>query len=562
MDNEKDIARKDKELNDSLLSFAAANEEKTKNQKRIDEIDAKDTNGLSDDEKNKLAAEKSGLTARNKRLDSRKKKLATRTEDLHKEIDDDKAKGKKLKDDKSKKETELSDKRSKRDTRKSDYDKEKDKVVKAVKKGKKKAILGSLLKLIETDFTVPVVETQGGVELAAGGTIATLNSTGEAQFLEFKFDVDQALTIIAKAAITGATAGAGAAAVKFIPPLSGEYSIGDFFHAEYATVDLGLGVRAYASQSFEFAPEIEVVLDIGTGTPLVFDLGDSVEIRVPDTPGEFVLKPYLRVKGGASNFTNSTGIRIEPFAELAVLGVTASVGLGSVGSYGISAGPLVGSIETNENGVSDLIPNDYPLDTLPVIEIGALSGSWELGGFSMRSLGAITFESGELTQIPGGGFDSLDGWNSYGSVTLENGAAKLTTASPVMVSTLLNTPFAPFSLLYDYRFEGAMGGMLTVFLDSRIIDSFMAVSSPDFQTRSIYLNDPAFDNMTDLLLEFEYFDETGAVLYLDNVRTSGVALLASIEEPAPIPEPSTWALFSVVAGAALLLQRRRRQRAT
>jgi hypothetical protein len=557
--NEENIALKEKALNDSQNAAANADVETATNKARIEEIDAMGTSGLSDHEKNALATEKSGLAARNARLDSRKQALSNQVSTLQQDIDAAKEKDKQLKKDTYDKSVKRTTAKDARDVKKEDSDKKKNELVKNAKSTKKRDILGSVLKVIDADFTVPVVETQGGADFDGAGV--TLNSTGEAQFLEVKLDVDQLLSVIAKTGIAGAvtagTAGTGAAvgaaAAKLLPSLSGEYSVADAFQAEYATLDLGLGVRTFASQAFEFTPEFEVVLDTGTGVPMAFDLGESVEITVPDSPGEFVLNPYLRVKGGTDNFTNSTGIRIEPFAELAVLGVTASLGLEAIGDFGLTAGPLVGSIQTNENGVDDLIPNDYPLDILPVIEIGALSGSWEMGGFGVRSLGAITLESAPLTMIPGGGFDSADGWNSFGSVVIEDGAAKLTTTSPVSIATLLDTPSAPFSLLYDYRFIDSMGGTLDVFLDSVLIDSVAAVSSSTFQTRSVYLDDPGFYGMAGLPLEFEYFDQTGAELYLDNIRISGVASVRSVTAPAVVPAPSTLLLFSA---AALFVRRR------
>jgi len=193
---------------------------------------------------------------------------------------------------------------------------------------------------------------------------------------------------------------------------------------------------------------------------------------------------------------------------------------------------------------------------VPVINV--FSQEWQLGGFNAMSLGSIGFSAPEVAPIPGGRLDSLDGWQPLGTVVLENGAAKLTTQSPVGLAATIDTPFDPFYLYYDYSFLNPDGGSLSVFLNGSLLDTLWAGATASAGTHSIYVDDASLLGLIDATLLFEYIDTTGSSLLLDNVLLSG--LVQTEVEVEPVPEPSTFVLIGAAA-VALAWHRRRRSAA-
>ena len=443
---------------------------------------------------------------------------------------------------------------------------------------------------IEADWSVPVVQTISDpasriVSEESGEVQHVLKASGEDQFVEMLLGVDDLLTLAAKTAATAATGGAGAPIIFRLPGLSDEIELTDYLRAEYAVLDLNVGARGYVTQDLKFEPKFEVSLDVGTGTPIVFDLGSDIEIKLPDDVKDFVFTPTIRLK--ERTVTNEIGIRVEPTAELAAMGLVAGVtpppelansfnqttledvikpfnlpALGCIpipsqqgGSHSGSPGggpgsttnphncddkyPLAGSID----GL-DLVPEEYALET-ELLEITPYANSWELGGFEDTVGEAVTLSVATITTLPGATFDMLtEDWGSSGNVMVANGVAQLTTSSPVSLFTTIDTANQPFHLLFDYRFENHSGGWLSIFLDDMYLDAVQAISSDGFLSGSIYVNDLALLGRSNLKLEFEYLDVTGSQLFLDDIRISGSA----------VPTPPTVVIF--VIGLILILARR------
>jgi len=544
------------------------------NDSQIAERDALlDDPNVGADQKAKVQAEKDYLVKRNEELDSRSKKLNEQINEKSTKQKDALNKAAEADQRKKKAESDAIDKAIDRAKAKVEANQKNDSVEEARKTRRKKTLFDALKKLkdaagkaadflniMDGELTAPVVTTYSDVS-QNGNTLQFANNgmADEEQFAEISLSVDDLIgTIVelgAKAAAGAVTAGAGA--FVELPPLNAEFSFTDYLNAEYSVLDLNVGARAYVQQAFDYKPEFEVVIRMPDGSEIVFDLGDSVEIQLPDDLDGFELKPMLRVK--ASSFTNNTGIRIEPFAELSVLGAAAGIVVpeafrAALGrdSLGIELGPLVGSIDSS----FDLIPNDYPITTVPVINV--FSQEWQLGGFNAMSLGSIGFSAPEVAPIPGGTLDSLDGWQTLGAVVLENGAAKLTTQSPVGLAATIDTPFDPFYLYYDYDFLNPNGGSLSVFLNGSLLDSLWAGTAPNAGTHSIYVDDASLLGLMNATLLFEYIDTTGSSLLLDNVLLSGVVQTQVTVEP--VPEPSTFLLFGAAA-VALAWRRRRRSAA-
>ena len=129
----------------------------------------------------------------------------------------------------------------------------------------------------------------------------------------------------------------------------------------------------------------------------------------------------------------------------------------------------------------------------------------------------------------------------------------LETASPVSLLTALDTSKDAFHLLFDYRFEDATsGGTLRVFLDSFLIDALVAMNSTSFLTHSIYIDDAKLLGRVGIDLEFEYFDATGSLLFLDNVRTAATASVSTFLVAAVPASPT---LLLVAIGIGLLCWR-------
>jgi len=434
--------------------------------------------------------------------------------------------------------------------------------------------------VVDGTFSLPVVETYSGLVPVNGPF--SLTASGEDQFMEVRLDVDSILTLVGKAGLTAATAGTGAPIIFRIPGLTEEIELTDYLRAEYAVLDLNIGANAYVTQSFDFTPKFEVLLDIGSGSPIRFDLGDEVEILLPDNIDHFDLKPTIQLK---NTISSSLGFRIQPAAELAAMGFVAGVtpppeieglvkardtdviltAVGCIpipskqgGSYGGGVGgggpvmpdhncqdkyPLAGTI----NGL-DLIPDDYSIDkALPeaAAEKLRLHQNWELKGFEDVEGKSMQVVIPTVQTLEDGTFDMLtDAWGTLGDVVISDGVAKLTTRSPVNLFTTIDTPSDPFHLLFDYRFDNPDSGFLSIFLDGVLLDMIQAVPSPSFLTGIIYIDDVSLLGRTNLVLDFEYLDTTGRQLFLDNV---GVTAQVAVSGPAT--------LFIFLFGVALLFAR-------
>lgn len=572
---EEEIDNIDKSISDAEDAESRADDQIASNNTRIDEIDntlSDSDSGLSQDERNRLASERSGLVTRNDRLSRRKTALQSQQDDL-KNNDRPAAVAQRdaLDNDRNLKRSQVDTLKDDKRRKKADRDDARKKKKDARFKRNSDSLLSKIPRigdLIDVDLSLPVVETAGDLDFESD--TPTLVSQGEDQFLEMLLGVDDALVLATKSGITAASAGAGSF-VFLIPPLSSEVELTDLLRAEYSIFDLNVGPRLFATQDFEFAPEFEVVLETGFGDPIVFDLGDTLEIPFPADATELTLEPTIRLKN-TENFSGSTGLRVQPIAELAVLGAIAGVdppqsikNLG-IGTKEISLGPLVGSID----GI-DLVPVEHEFERLD-FGFDVFKRDFSLGGFDPVKGSTISVAPNPAVPLTGGGFASLDAWNTFGDVSLiehpdeaGNNAARLEAASPVSVSTTLDTPSTPFSVVFDYRFDPSEGD-LGVFLDSRLIDRIDATLAAEFLTWRTFVDDPALLGLEDASLVFEFFGTTGSVLLLDNIRISNVAQLDVTPAPtASVPEPQAWTIFALglaVLGAAAGRQKLRGSPAT
>ncbi|MFT4730306.1 MAG: hypothetical protein ACI9UN_004829 [Granulosicoccus sp.] len=565
-----DLAAENKKLEeDKAPGYEIQIAENNKKQENIDDdlsFDdyVKNEGQKLDTEKARLAKENEGLDSRRAATNTSKQQSKTKKEQATTRVDDAKQR-------KTVADTKKDDAKSKRD------DKLETAKTALKKNNKAKKLDISINKIadavtdsIQADWSIPVVETISDVASATG----VLKASGEDQFVEMLLGIDELLTLAAKTGLTAATGGTGALIIFRLPGLSDEIELTDYLRAEYAVLDLNVGARGYVTQSLNFEPKFEVSLDIGTGTPIVFDLGTDVEIMLPEDAENFVFTPTIKLK--KSTFTNTMGIRIEPTAELAAMAFVAGVtpppelansvnkyteqdlieafslpAAGCIpiprqqgGAHGGSPGgsplppttphncedkyPLAGTID----GL-DLVPEEYALEEF--IEISPYSNSWQLGGFEESVGESVSINVATTTTLPGATFDILtDDWNTFGNVVVQDGVVQLTTASPVSLFTTIDTDNQPFHLLFDYRFEDQNGGWLSIFLDDVYLDAIQAISSADFLTASIYIDDMALLGRSNLTLEFEYLDVTGSQVYLDNIRRI---------ENTTVPAPPTVIMF-------------------
>ena len=104
-----------------------------------------------------------------------------------------------------------------------------------------------------------------------------------------------------------------------------------------------------------------------------------------------------------------------------------------------------------------------------------------------------------------------------------NQAAQLVTGSPVGISQSVDTPGAPFSLQFDYKFD-TLTGSLDVFLDSSLLATIFAPSSIEstFSTEMILIGVPALLNLVGVDLEFILDGPTGSTVFLDNIMFPGL----------------------------------------
>jgi len=186
------------------------------------------------------------------------------------------------------------------------------------------------------------------------------------------------------------------------------------------------------------------------------------------------------------------------------------------------------------------------------------SGEVEASAYAIFYLSSFTLSS-EQPVIPdvvaNGDFeDGLGGWTTQGNVTAVDLAgdtvARLTTASPAILSQLVNTPDIPFWLSFDYLFQQELGS-LEVWLGGSLLDTLTwPGTTSDFTRYSRLVADPALLGLVDakLLLSFDG-PQGGLQLLMDDVDLS------------PVPEPSTfisWSLLGALGIAVGYFRRRSR----
>ncbi len=146
------------------------------------------------------------------------------------------------------------------------------------------------------------------------------------------------------------------------------------------------------------------------------------------------------------------------------------------------------------------------------------------------------------------------GWNAYGTGLAQtvayhsdpdNYVAELTSASPVMISQVLETPSQPFYLIFEYEFT-TTSGTLEISLDSIVLGEITAPDelAGDLSTFTLYVLDPTILDLGEAIFEFQLNGEAGSQVLLDNITIQ------------PVPEPATLSLL-VLGGLALIRRRRK-----
>jgi len=291
---------------------------------------------------------------------------------------------------------------------------------------------------------------------------------------------------------------------------------------------------------------------------LTLTAGQSVDLLFEGVPIE--VDPTYRID---ADFTNKTGLRIDPFFTVTVLEFTASLPF-SLGSK--SVGPLFKET-LRANGVSlpSLFNKTFDLQGFDpyagdAVAIGTLANG-DGGGIPDQNglppgpqQDKIIFLDEFLTFGDEG--NPVPGWLVSGGGTAEivfdpfsdgNLMVSLTTGSPVVLSREVTTPEEEFSLSFDFIWQ-TTEGLLNFFLQDPADDadqrSLGSLAAADFETGERFhfrrrYDDPSLLGLEDWLLVFLLDSENTSNILLDNVRL------------AQVPLPATWLLVLVgLAGLA------------
>ncbi len=130
----------------------------------------------------------------------------------------------------------------------------------------------------------------------------------------------------------------------------GSFYIGDPVHMllNWNVLDVNAGAIARVTQEFQFAPDLWIDLMTKEGDTFAsFRAGDSVSLEIPDGLGtEFELTPVFRLE---NDFTNETGLRIDPTFYLMVLEASGRITIHDIPFYGDwHAYPSIGPLFENQ----------------------------------------------------------------------------------------------------------------------------------------------------------------------------------------------------------------------
>lgn len=193
-----------------------------------------------------------------------------------------------------------------------------------------------------------------------------------------------------------------------------------------------------------------------------------------------------------------------------------------------------------------LSPGDYLLR----YTINPFANATNGGSARVETRIAATFVTGAVRNEGFAGA-SLNGWSASGPGRAEavelapgDGAAQLTTGSPVTLAQAVDPSELQPLLGFDYRFA-TTSGTLEVYLGGTLLDTIAAPSdlAANFTHRNVMVPEALF-GQGEMPLEFRFDGPTGSQVLLDNVAFN-------------VPEPGAFGL-AIVAAVGLLGGRGRR----
>ncbi|MGE0085587.1 MAG: PEP-CTERM sorting domain-containing protein [Desulfococcaceae bacterium] len=194
---------------------------------------------------------------------------------------------------------------------------------------------------VEMDFEYARV-TAGMPDIDTNGTLSgnMLISEGEDDFLEITADIDQILS-----SILGI-------------PLSGSQEFFGVLDLDYALLDAAAGIILAATQDFTFDPGLSVSFALETGEVYSMAVGSSMDLVFPSEVGDFEITPTFWLN---NTFTNDTGLRIDPYAELSVLQASAKLEILGIPLFNDSFGPVYSDNWRPEGFDMDIYSNAFQL---------------------------------------------------------------------------------------------------------------------------------------------------------------------------------------------------------
>lgn len=334
------------------------------------------------------------------------------------------------------------------------------------------------------NFTVsiPDLETQG---MVSGDVI---DSTGAADFLDLKLDLDGILTV---------------ASGGIIPPLGGGVDVG-IISAGYDFIDVEFGPVVEVIQSFELIPELMIDLNFSEG---IFVEGfDQKQTSISASLAEL---PML-----ALDIDQEVDVTSEYWLD-AILENTTQIGVDGEFVFDVlKASFSLSSFGTNfdlgELGPLFNYTNRFDIADLPPV----FEETFALGGFNR-----VVGESFSLSTLSDPATPSPE-------AILSNAVAVLVTGSPVELSQEVNKPVDDsFTFSFDYLFDQA-GSVLDVFLrdpngiDTLIAELISTETMTDFMTYSMVLSSSIFGafDIASLVFQLDGLNgESGHTMLLDNV---------------------------------------------
>lgn len=212
--------------------------------------------------------------------------------------------------------------------------------------------------------------------------------------------------------------------------------------------------------------------------------------------------------------------------------------------------------------LDDLLTTDYA--GWHIQNAAAITDSWWIAAYATDPGGGvhavILTPTTNLLPTKNGDFGSTPGelpdtWVDAGDGTATtvtdpndptNVCVQLTTGSPIVLSTQVNTPSGTFYVIFDYQFTTTTG-TLDVLLDGASIGM---LDAPDpatgtWDTQHLVVDDGDLMGLADTPLAFELDGPTGSQVLLDNVTLQAI-----------VPEPATLALLAVGLGTLAVRKRR------